>query len=109
MKPWRTLQFRCTLYDGYTLYEMCRHILLDMWSSVEKSQLYLTNLKVLLASECRKTSVSVQRSTIQHGTARNGVFAIRNFGEKVLSGSYYWSLAYAVLRRELRSRKQYEE
>lgn len=37
------------------------------------------------------------------------MFASRNFGEKDVDGSYYGSLAYADLWRELRSRKQCRE
>lgn len=60
-------------------------------------------------SECCRTEVSIQTSTIRHAEAGNGVYASPNFERKDLAGPYYRSLASRDLARELRSRKQYVE
>lgn len=74
-----------------------------------RNRLTLTYLVVLLASECWQTKVPVQRSTISHARAENGVFASRNFEKNGAAKSYYGSLASANLERELRSKRQYGE
>lgn len=76
------LQFFCTMHENYGLHEKCRHSTPGIWSSVRKNQLYSTDSKILLASECSRTRVLSSRSTTQHAKDRNGVCALQTSGEK---------------------------
>lgn len=103
--PGHILHFRCTLYKNYGLCEKCRHIRQGIRSSVWRNRRCSTEPKVLFADEYCKMWVSVRRSTIQHAKAGNRVVASQNFGEKSVAASWYGSLKYAYLGRELWSRK----
>lgn len=103
------LQYICTFFEHYGLFEKCRHTPPCMRSSVWENWLLSADLKVLFASACCKTRFPGQRSTIRLARTGNGMFASRNLKERGLVGMYYGSLAYADFAWKLQSRKQYWE
>lgn len=63
--------------------------------------------KIFLAHECGHPGLSVQRSEFSHEKIDIGVFACTNFEKKNMVGSYYESMAYEDLRKELQVAKRY--
>lgn len=105
--PGYIVHFVSTLYQKLSLYAMCQHIALRMWSPVGRSRLYSTEPKILLAHECSRLQLSAQWSRTARRKAENGVFARKKFGQRDVVKSYYGSLAYGDFGKELQVTKKY--
>lgn len=107
--PGHNLQLLSAPYEEYPLFEVCRHTTLSMWSLVWRNWLHLTDPKTLLTHECGRPEVSVQRSTICHGMAENGVFTCRTFEERDGMGPYYVSQPGGDLGKQLKVSESTEQ
>lgn len=93
----RALHFISTMYGDYSLYEKCGHLPFIMCSPLWGSRLYSTDSRALLAHKCGRLRLSVQRSTVCHEEAGNGLLACQNVVKINITGLWYGLLAYADL------------
>lgn len=83
MLPGHVLRFISMTFMNHSLYEISRHIPLNMWSQVLRSRLYSTDRRALLTQQCSLLRVSVRRSTVCYEKARSGLFPLRSFVKKM--------------------------
>lgn len=84
--PGDIIHFPSTLYENYSLYEICRQLSFSLLLPVWKSRIYSVNPNTLLTHESGRGGVSVQRSRNSHEKAGNGKFAFKNFQEREVIG-----------------------
>ena len=91
------LEFLSSMHLDYSLLDKNGNIPIHSWSPKWRNRLELMNPRALLATELSALGVAVQKSTIKHKNAGNGLFALRTFGPSTVIGYYYGSLVYSNL------------